>query len=251
MLEPPKVVEQEVVKRERGITMVHPGALRTGHQDLPVLGAFGEFIETERRRSRNRMLLLAGFFIVILIAVVGAGLFISMVLFDRMDQDLRAAQKTFEDYKIEDTVRQSEAATTLTRIQGETKNLHENLSQQEDAMASTRESIDGFRTEYRQELVDLKKLVVVLEGENKTLRTELARTSAEIPELRDMMAALGRPAPLTVADPTLMTTPVMPGAGIVPAPRAAASLPDAASFELNLMAAGQPKSVAWRLPIPE
>ena len=102
MQEPPKVVEQEVVKRERGITMVHPGVARSGRHDLPVLGAFGEFIETERRRSRNRMLLLAGFFIVILIAVVGAGLFIGMVLFDRMDRDLRTVEQTFEDYKLAD-----------------------------------------------------------------------------------------------------------------------------------------------------
>ena len=56
---------------------------------LPVLEAFQEFLEDERKRSRNRMFVLASIFTLLLVCVVFCGLFIGSVYLSKMKDELK------------------------------------------------------------------------------------------------------------------------------------------------------------------
>lgn len=73
---------------------------------LPVLEAFQEFLEEERKRSRNRMLILSAVFTLLLLCVIFFGLFIGAVYLNRMKSELNQVKHNSE--------------TELLRIQNET-----------------------------------------------------------------------------------------------------------------------------------
>jgi predicted nucleic acid-binding Zn ribbon protein len=56
---------------------------------LPVLEAFQEFLEDERKRSRNRMFVLSAIFTLLLICVIFCGLFIGSVFLGKMKDEMR------------------------------------------------------------------------------------------------------------------------------------------------------------------
>jgi len=56
---------------------------------LPVLEAFQEFLEEERKRSRNRMFVLSAIFTLLLICVIFCGLFIGSVYLGKMKNEVR------------------------------------------------------------------------------------------------------------------------------------------------------------------
>jgi len=76
----------------RGSVAPHGGAMlaKAGEKgSLPVLEAFQDFLEEERKRSRNRMFILSAIFTLLLICVIFCGLFIGSVYLSKMKNELR------------------------------------------------------------------------------------------------------------------------------------------------------------------
>ncbi len=76
----------------RGYVAPHGGAMlaKAGEKgSLPVLEAFQDFLEEERKRSRNRMFILSAIFTLLLICVIFCGLFIGSVYLSKMNNELR------------------------------------------------------------------------------------------------------------------------------------------------------------------
>lgn len=239
---PPKVVSREVIRREHGLAP-HAGSAdlgRTG-DSLPVLGALSEFIETERRRSRNRTLILAAFFVLILIIVVGAGLFAGMLLFDQMQSNVDDMQSKVDRFQLQAELAQKETRTSLAKLDSEARGLLQNLGQQESALAATRSEIDSYKADYERELTDMKQLLSLLETENVSLKKDLQRVRTQWPKPAKAVEDLVVGTPLA-ASLRRDTTPTPP-------PEASRIL--AESFELAVLPVGGSRSVAWRLPIPE
>lgn len=238
MERPPKVIQQEVVRRERGITR------RGAAGDLPVLGAFGQFLDTERRRARNRMLLLSGFFVLILITVVGAGLFVGMLAFDQMKSDLYGMQQEVQTVRLAAEQAGNAAVRRLDGLEGVAENLRSNLAEQESALADTRTAVDAESESYEQELADMKQVLGLLEVENQSLKQDLQRLRTQWPQLAGDVERL-----VARLNNLEQNRPTRPAA----APRAP-SVPDAPlppGFEMTLVPRGANRGVAWRLPIPE
>ncbi|MDA3799305.1 MAG: hypothetical protein PF692_09520 [Kiritimatiellae bacterium] len=63
---------------------------------LPVLEAFQEFLEEERKRSRNRMFILSAIFTLLLVCVIFCGLFIGSVYLSKMKDELRQVSHNSE-----------------------------------------------------------------------------------------------------------------------------------------------------------
>jgi hypothetical protein len=232
---PPKVIGRDLMRRERSVP-----AVSRGEQELPVLGAFGDFLEAERKRARNRMFVLAGFLVLLLLAVAGGGVFLGMYFVDQMRADVFGVQRDMDALRVSSQQEKARTDRSLTRLQGETRTLLENLARQEEALAGTRTAIDKRGADVARELTDMKQLVSLLEVENKSLKQDLQRLSTQWPRLAgdvqkllDAMAALEQGASGTAASSGTREGP----------------LP--ATLELTLLPRGAPQGVAWRLPIPE
>lgn len=241
---PPKLVGSEVVKRERGITMhPHAGALREGKDSLPVLGAFGEFIEDERRRSRTRMLVLSGFFLLILTVVVGAGILVGMLFFDRVRSDVLDVQSEVNGVRAQIEAKYDRTHTSLAKLESETRSLLDGLAQHEEALSNTREAVDSQKHDYDQELADMKQLVDLLEVENTAIKKDMQLVASRWPRLAESVDRLRAAVGDLPEDVASVKTAVDAGTKAEPA------LPT--SFEFLLLPAGGARKYSWRLPIPE
>jgi len=211
----------------------HSGALRDGRDSLPVLGAFGEYLETERRRSRNRMLIMAGFFFLIVIMLVGAGILVGMLFFERVNADVHSVKSEMAGVRGQIQSGQERTRTSLAKLESETKNLLDGLAQHEEALSNTRSAVDSQRLDYEQELADMKQLMGLLKVENTALKRDIQLVTSRLPELAGNEGK-----------------PLVSSGGLAPSrPVAEPTLP--ASFELSLLPAGGSRTVPWRLPIPE
>lgn len=83
----------------RGAVAPHGSAMlaKSGEKgSLPVLEAFQEFLEDERKRSRNRMFILTSIFTLLLFCVIFCGLFIGSVYLAKMKDEVKDVRYSSE-----------------------------------------------------------------------------------------------------------------------------------------------------------
>lgn len=237
---PPKLVGQEVARRERGISPTPPADGGHDADSLPVLGAFGEFLEAERRRARTRMWILSGFFLLLFILVAGAALLTGALFYQRMQADVQVMETEMNRLQTRAEDRHTQTRDALHRLEEGARSLLDSLAQQEEALAQTRSSVDAERSDVEQELADMEQLVKLLEVENTALKKDVQHVASRLPGLvatiEELVQRSGRDAAEKDAEE---------GTGL----REMDGLPP--SFEFSLLPVGASRALAWRLPIPE
>ncbi|MBN2301480.1 MAG: hypothetical protein JXN60_03080 [Lentisphaerae bacterium] len=212
--------------------------IQIGKGSLPVLEAFQEFLDNERKRMRNRLLCLAGFFLLLFIAMSAISLLVGKALVDK-------ARSDFSDFQAD--VKEIEQKTIGLNV--ETKKL---ISQLEKESQELRVNVDVSRTDlnnqlekYNSQIELLDKMINDLKNENETLRKELETTESQIPEIsenvRVAMEKIESIRAKSVQQPkriepekntTTATTTVKP------------------SMMLSIVPMGHENAVSWRLPLP-
>lgn len=236
------------------------GAIEKPPKSLPVLAAFQEFLDDERKRSRNRMLILSGFFLIIIISVVTCGTLVGMLVYkdvqadySRMQSDVLQLEKDANEGKLRLT-------KDLTYLKSSTEHTLDTYASRQkeaigEAMAAARTEaqqhqervIEQVRTEMAKTPADVEKalagvkdVVQTLESENTKLKKEIEKLKSGLPtidaKLQTAMARIqnlsGRPQLLPVEVPPRAAMPV-----------------DTVSF--SIQPGNRTERFSWRLPIPE
>ncbi len=76
----------EPAEEAGALVSIHNAALHANPDSFPVLKAFQDYLETERKRARQRLVLLSAFFAILLVAVMLALIGIGVYLFGNMSQ---------------------------------------------------------------------------------------------------------------------------------------------------------------------
>lgn len=135
---------------------------------LPVLDAFRQFLAAERRRARNRMLGLAGVFILILVALGIA----AVGVFDRLAGDFRVVRSEIETVKNESSRVRDNARSVLAKVLEETSSLKEDLAREQLAMTDAGSGMATRLDKYAAELGAVRNLLEALESRDAQAEDE-------------------------------------------------------------------------------
>jgi len=232
-------------------------ALDAPPKSLPVLAAFQEFIEDERKRSQNRMLIISGFFLIILVSVIGTGLTIGTFVFRHMRDEVTEVRRNFTDLQKSSMESKASVDTSLARFQGQAEGLRYHMEKQDRAIDKTREDLTRREDEHGQKLAELRKVIESLESENTALKSGLTELKSNLPDLTEQvdtalsqleseLAAIRNQRPVTPATQVVVQ---VASSGTPAQPRATRGIPE--SVIIPIVPRGETRAVDWRLTIPE
>lgn len=245
---PPKQLDTEIRRIARthdGRTVVRSpaavtAALPAGADSMPVLSAFNQFLDAERRSARRRMMALSFFFIIILLGISGALFFIGFGLFRQTQADLADLQQDMHAY------RQTLSEVSPERIRGmldRQQNAVESslLSAIENTRLQTvedsRSLIEQELTEREREVARLQEMLSEIDIENSRRRRETAALRTEWQAVMEHL----RSAPLSELPGEKTAAAVIPQQRTSPRPQPHITVP--------LEVRGQ--QIPFLLPIPE
>ena len=231
---PAPVVETSTVDGGHALNRPVDRALVAKQESLPVLEAFHEFLENERRRTRARIIVISSVFVLILICVVGVGALVGLGLYRQMKADYSDIQGELARVRLEAESSKKEAASLLERIGSESGELRNALDRDRQAMLASSSALASRIENYDDELDSLKELVSMLETENTFLHDD-RRPPAE--------GAAQEGAGPAVA---LTSSPGETGSA-----DEGAAAPGPRTLVMSVAPQGLNRTVPWRLPIPE
>lgn len=205
-------------------------ALQPSVESLPVLEAFQQFLEAERHRTRNRMLMLTGFFVVLLLLILGGTLFTGMLLFQRVDRDVSAVREDLRDVRTQNHQAQGRSREAVADLARQADRLKASLVDERTRIADVSSRFDQREAVLQETLAEMREVLDMLQVENSSLKQDLGELEGKWSRL----AAAELSAP---QQPATATTQVARTAG--------------KSFLLSLNVPGTTNPVTWHLPIPE
>ncbi len=201
--------------------------LASQQESLPVLEAFQEFLDYERRRTRKNLLAVSLFFLLLILVILGAGGGIAYMFMRKMEDNVGSVESGLTELdeswqqdrqQIESSV--AKALADAGRLKQNLEKERNTLQELENALASRSEGTD----------VQIRKLVqalLALNKKNNALRSDLAN-------VRQKLEAAS-----TTEESAIKTEPV----ATAQAPPGFLEAPIAVKNSRQIM--------TWRIPIPE
>jgi hypothetical protein len=174
-------------------------------ESLPVLTAFQQFLDKERRRMRARIFTLIMFFTAIMLLGVAGILLAARVFQTRMQRELNRLETDIANVD-------SSGQSALSRLQAEAVSLRKEV----DAEKSARKDLSGSRAEiearidaYAKRLDKVLATTEVLQVENTTLQTRLEKLKEQI----RLAATSDRTSSIDTRSSSTMALSIMPRGG--------------------------------------
>lgn len=150
---------------------------------LPVLEAFQEFLDSEHRRMRNRMIGLSAVFTTIIILLVGGGVFTAVTMLGPIRSDVDTIRSTMAT--IEET-----SDATRQNTESALASMSMMLEQEKQSFASTASEIETKVNDYSGNIEHLQGLVNSLQSENSSLKSQLKTIEQEWPHVSYQLAMI-------------------------------------------------------------
>ncbi len=267
---PPKTLKNQLVRLDNNLKQIERkqfAGIQRAPGSLPVLEAFQEYLDNERRIAKRRMIALTATFALILVAVgAGAGLTVYLVM-QRMavDYDEVASQTKALEASVA-----SQQATTQSSLAA----LEQQLSETKQTSESLRSELLSAHTNVVQivesdsaRMTEFQEVLDRLAGENKALKEDLDRVMANWPSVTHQVAELtsnptGQPRHLAaisedsekrtptaaMAIPPLDQMATIEGDILPESIRPALPQNDPSVIALTLVPSGEQHGIRWRLP---
>jgi hypothetical protein len=211
---------------------------------LPVLKAFQDFLETERKHARRQVAAVTAFFLILFLIVAGAGAFFGYVYFGRMDQQIASLQGELDRAKSSIKKETSEVLSgLLARTDDLSTRIIDGDSIVQKAASEISQTVSNSLSVKLAELEVIRSELRNLEDENRSLRSDLERlASQQLQAASQVTAAASSPMmpPSGTATPSRFPPPEPPETGNPLDP-----------LEMAILAPGSTKTMKWRIPISE
>jgi hypothetical protein len=199
-------------------------------ESLPVLDAFQQFLDVERKRARSRMVTLTLVLIVVFVAVAAISLTVALVY-------TRQFRKDFTDMKGQ----VSEFQSVSEKVNEDTKNRLQNFDGQIHDFANTATDVKTRAEQHDLALSKLQDSVTILETQNDMLRTDIVRlkngfpaVSSSVEDLQKQVAKLSYKSIRQTTEEQKLPPQVSSQALVMP-----------------IVPRGKTNAVPWRIPCPE
>ncbi|MDP6630747.1 MAG: hypothetical protein QGH42_06805 [Kiritimatiellia bacterium] len=239
------------VDRAQLADLLKPETLRRNADSLPVLAAFQEFLDVERRRTRARMLALTFLFLVVLLTVGGVAGLVGLTYFRRTHEQTQAMQAGLNDLRSQVGAGYGGTVTTLSNLASRASVIETAFDREIAALAIERDGLLVQLSGMNTNLAGLYGTIATLRVENAQFNNRMERRAAEwqmmTSQVDRVMALLTQaPAP---APPVVAVTPPSPGS---PSPAVALSPapPARETLILAIIPKNEARAVEWRIPLP-
>ncbi len=229
--------------------LLKPETLRRNADSLPVLAAFQEFLEIERRRTRGRMLTLTLLFLLVLFAGGGIAGFLGLSYYRQTKQQTQAVKTELADLRNQVTTGTfglapfSNLLTRASHLQSAVDEGMSILASEQDGLAMR---VEGLNTN----VANLHSTIARLQDENDQITRQMeARVSqwqSITGEVDRLMALLAQASPALSPGTPASRIPA-PSSWEAPAPVATESRN--LSLVLAIIPEGSTRAVDWRIPL--
>lgn len=224
--------------------------------EFPVLEAFQQFLESERRRSRRNMLLMTGIFVGALLAVIAASTLLGTAIYREMADDLDGFRDDLGALQKQSEALQASAQQTVERVAGDADALRQQVAGV--TAAQTKES-----ERYGTALESLRRQLAAVEARNETVARDIDSVRAVIPSLSadmgvvvNLLATMSNnatPASTELPDEPLLESAPVAEPVVAESTEPPALTPSAAwrAVTVQVKPLGGKTDLPWRLLIPE
>lgn len=210
-----------------------PSGIQKTPESLPVLEAFHEFLDSEHRKMRRRMVALTVFFIIIIVAIISAGAVAGFIFLKPMISDLNDMRIAVADMK------ESSRAESVSRETAIEK-FDQALALEKQAMADAQLKIEK---QVSGSIAVVKNSVTDLKTQNSTLSKDIGEIrenwSGMSDQIRRIIVELEK---MKNAKTTALNTPVAGNQSPSPAKQ---------EMEITFIPKGGTEAVTCLVSIPE
>ena len=206
-------------------------------ESLPVLEAFQMFLDTERKRARNRMLAMTALFAMLLIIIAGFSLFIGMFFASQIQNDMKDMQKDFSEFKSAANKIKNEADLAFQRFTLDTTKLRNEIIEGKYAFDEAKSGVDSRIVGYDSKLDKINKTMRMLEQENNLLKNNIGSIRSEIKPLAASLAMME----IAKSKPDFSQKTI--AQNLIPL--------EPSIMAMTIQPPGKSGTVIWYLPIPE
>lgn len=231
---PPQIIRRQA----RDLTGMTQGIPGDQLSSLPVLSAFQEFLETERRRTRRRLLSLAIVLVSVFLAIGGASWLVAVRVFNGFVESAQRMQAQMTSMRSESATLREDVMKSLGAAAGESERIGRWMTAKEEAWAAA-EDLPRQLAAYSNDLAALRNVLTNLATSNTALR-------GEIEQLRNAVSSMERTAASAGAQQA--SSPRSDNASRAGSPAAPAAT---TRMTLSLVPADQREPIPWRVIIPE
>ena len=218
-----------------------------GEGSLPVLDAFRDFLEAERRRAHRRMVALSVTFSVLFLLLLAVGGIGGRYYYNRMNRNYTQVRN-----ELTETAERLSLETDgiMSRVNGEAVRLRDDLARRQSVLEGSLHSNIAIRAEtYDVKLGSVREVVAMLETENSLLRKELQLIQSDLPsisnEVTAVLARLRHMESARAAGPR-RSRPVAP-----PPPQVSMIPTSYRSLPMKLRLHDRDRFINWQAAIPE
>lgn len=214
---------------------------------LPVLQAFQEFIESERRHARRQVAIVTSFFLMLFLLVAGAGAFFGYVYFTQMNTEIAILRSELASAG---TSVRKDTAEMISSLAKRTESISDNIIGSDElirkASLQISNTFSNAISSRQAELDQIRRTLKAIQEENQDLKDKLSSIAAAGPAAATGMSMADsgiKPAPSEDAADTkpVNSIPALPGK------RPAMLKP----IEIAILAPNAKEPVKWRIPISE
>jgi len=186
---PPKTLKTQLVRLDHNLKQIersHYAGIQRAPGSLPVLEAFQEFLDNERRVARRRLVGLTLFFLLILLMAGGGGVALVTIQMKRMAVDYdNVVAKT-------DALQSAETSTlaSLTALESRIEVNDQLLTKQNEERLSTHQDVEARMEAERARIAEMESILENLATENTALKTDLDRVMQKWPSVTQQLQEL-------------------------------------------------------------
>jgi len=239
------------VDRSQLAELLKPETLRRNADSLPVLAAFQEFLDVERRRTRGRMVALTLLFLIILLAVGGGAGLLGLSYYRKTHAQTQAVQAGLDELRSEVDASYG-AFGAISNIASRASVLEQTFDKEMATLAIEQDGLSTRLSGMNTNLAGLHSTIARLQDDNAQLSYRMEQNAAEwqmmTGQVDRIMALLAQvqqaPARPVEAAVQPLDEETSPEVSLSPAPPARESL------VLAIIPKGDVRAVDWRVPLP-
>jgi len=236
------------VNRAELTELLKPDTLRRNAESLPVLAAFQEFLDVERRRARGRMLVLAALFLIVLLVAGGAAALVGYSYYLKTSDQAATMQASLERLRSRVDDDQGGALGALSSLQVRAKIMEQTFDSQMATFEVEQNGLSSLLDGMNTNLAGLHGTIARLQNENARLHNQVEISAVDwqavTNRVEEILAFLAQASPVT---PKTVTAARPPS----PAPESPrGATPPRDSMVLAILPVGGKRAVDWRVPLP-
>jgi hypothetical protein len=237
-LPPPLPVDAGRAVARRPVT----GIEAADGEPLPVLEAFQEFLDAERRRSRNRMIALSAAFAGVLAIVIAVGLCVALNMLRPVHAEFVSLQNDINSSKQRALRAARRAEDALGETARKDRQLREQMARDRQALSESQFGLKQQADAVQSEVARTREILKILQAENLQLKAAV----------RDRPQVARAPAATPAGDATSAAAAVAPNGQPAAAARPSPSaLRTHRALDLAITPIGGETAIPWRITVPE